>query len=750
MVYTTQQEKDGPWQLWAHLLQIEGAKCQSSLLYTSEEEISHLRGSNNGDRLFVTSKDQLIMGSLSKGSSASPDPLSYTWLKVTCPEWISSLDVAFREQDASNPTQNLKSSLQISVGGLKGSIHIYDDLLDRLLLQEKRTFDTNDTSSRRLHWHRNAVLANKWSKDGNYIISGGQETVLVSWQLDRDRKELLPHLGAPIESITVSPSGASYGIRLANNSAMILSTNEMRPTFSVAGIQIRPVFAQRTMPQLLTKDVLSGTKDTKSNVPPTCLSLSRPNQLLFAVPSHFSARTSNPTIPNASYLQSFDLSSGQELTKQALVRTGVTDLNIGPEGNMVQEPNVTHIAMSSNGEWLASIEEWMPARDDYASLAFDTETELEERSHRREVHLKFWLWNEGGTQWRLVNKINNPHSLPYGARAGRVSGLISDPSMSGFATFGDDGTLKLWTESARRRHGLAVKDNDGKYLSDWHLRLSISVPWDDDDDKQTLVSPRMAWSSDGSVIVFARQGHYSTPLFILDALDGKVEQVLTGLYTGPLLDVAILGKYLLILANELVAWDLVADGLHYNIGNLLPDMPLSEMSKFSHIATNTKQNHFAATVPRSVTTKSGRKGLEGRFAIFDLSSPQPLYVESLREPVVSVLPAESHKGYHVIDAVTNVMTLAPEESLPPASVKNPKLEMRPKNGLKNLFGDAMKKQTDNPTARPEAVEDGLRYVSTHQINEALGTYSQDPLPAPEQMFENVVNLLIGRPVEAKT
>ena len=748
LIYTTQDDDGGSWQLWAHLLDRKGAGRQSSSLFTNAQEISQLRSLNCGKTICMASKDQLILGKLASGSSVSFATLSYTWHVVTCPEWISSLDVKTNRDESTHADQKHSMPFQLAIGGLKGSIHVYDDLFNKLQLHEKRTLSAGDTISRRLHWHRNAVLAVKWSKDGNYIISGGQETVLVMWQLDTDRKELLPHLGAPIESIVLSPSGAAYGIRLADNSAMILSTSEMRPTFSVAGIQMPPTAARRTLPQLITQDLLLRAKATGTLVPPACVRPLNPDRLLLAVPPNFSSRISNPPAQNAAYLQTLDISSGQELAKQAIVRTNITDLNIGPEGNLLEEPNVTHMATSCDGNWLATIEEWIPSRGDYASLAYDLESELEERILRREVFLKFWSWDEGRNIWQLVSRIDNPHPLYQGARAGRILGLVADPSMVCFATYGEDENLKVWKESARRRHGLAVQDKDGKALSDWHLRHTVSISLDEDQDEQGRPSVNMDWSLDGSVIAFAFQKHCSVPILLLDALNGKVERVLDGLYTGPLLDLAILGKYLLIMANELVVWNLVSDELQYNLNNLLPDIPLPEILKYSHIATNHEQNNFAATVPRSLTTKQGRKHIDARFAIFDPSSTQPLYATALNEPVAFLLPAKNHRGYHVIDAATNVKTLAPEASRPSIPFEVPLRETKPKKGLKNLFGDALERRKDEIIHPSESVDD-RRYVSEHQILEALGANSQNALPSPEQMFENVTRLLIGRAVDVK-
>jgi NET1-associated nuclear protein 1 (U3 small nucleolar RNA-associated protein 17) len=68
------------------------------------------------------------------------------------------------------------------------------------------------------------------------MISGGSENVLVIWQMDTGKKDFLPHLSGSVENIVVSPNGSSYVLHLDDNSAMIISTAEMKPTAYISGI----------------------------------------------------------------------------------------------------------------------------------------------------------------------------------------------------------------------------------------------------------------------------------------------------------------------------------------------------------------------------------------------------------------------------------------------------------------------------------------------------------------------------------
>ena len=52
---------------------------------------------------------------------------------------------------------------------------------------------------------------------GTYLLSGGEEAVLVLWQLDKDVKNFLPRLGSPIAKLTCSPNDSLFGVSLQNN-----------------------------------------------------------------------------------------------------------------------------------------------------------------------------------------------------------------------------------------------------------------------------------------------------------------------------------------------------------------------------------------------------------------------------------------------------------------------------------------------------------------------------------------------------
>ncbi|KAL9124292.1 MAG: hypothetical protein Q9217_006366 [Psora testacea] len=767
LIFVTSQTSDNAWQL--SVVAAQGAEncgdVQNHVLSTQQQPLTSVWVADDAKVIIMYSGPQLTIGT-------SPDPrglnlgdLKYIWRTITCPEWISCVDIRAIQDSNQKQKAHAPSALSpvdVVIGGLRGSIHIYEDLLNRLVDCEKASQKgrSQELTSRRLHWHRNAVLAVKWSSDGNYLISGGNETVLILWQLDSGRKETLPHLGAPIESIVVSPRGSSYAIRLADNSAMIVSTSEMRPFFSVSGIQLPGMgYVRNPLPPLPSVDNMDlTTKHSVQSSLPACVSPSEPGHLLFAVPPDTTSRTPSPLNPNASYLQTFDIGAAHSISRQALARTKTTNLNMGPESNTIEEPNVTHIATSHDGQWLATIDEWMPPRRDLTSLAFDRDREREEQIFRQEIYLRFWSWNDERKFWELVARIDNPHGSDSGNayEGGRVLALALNPTSVGFATFGEDGALKTWRPTIRRRHGLEVKGKDGKALTNWHCHWSTSIESPDSSTaKNRRPDAHIAYSADGSVVAAGLQTPSPSPVYISESCTGQIQSIHTGLYIGPLLGLGILDRYLIILSGDIILWDLVNDELHYSIDLQLPTLSLAKLATSSHLAIDMQHNTFAVAVPEIKSVKQETK-LKSQLAVFDPAKPEALFVESLPNAITALVPATGRKGYYAIDMAAEVRTLTPPQTLTDVSIEVPKVDEAPQRGLNGIFGNGAQERdgkvgllidkTKPITREPGDDEDDPVFVSQDKLAAIFDQAPAYALPPITELFEQVAGLFVGRPM----
>ena len=738
------------WQVNMHQLRVgieksrpnhvytNGEKSKDTHVFSSINRLSFLRSYDDGRYIMMAAGYQLIFGVQKEDK--------YTWHIVKTPEWISAFDV--KQSQSKGKKNRMKVAFDVAIGGMKGAIHTYENILTKLMAGQEVT-------SRKLHWHRNAVMALKWSLDGSYIISGGQESTMVIWQLDSGRKDFLPHLGAPIENIVVSPTGSSYALHVADNSVMILSTADMSPTFSVAGIQT-PSTGKHHLPSLITADLLSKPAKSERTVAPTCVCPGKPGQILLAVPAYSSFRTSTPNTFSSPYLQTIEIESGSQLYKQAIARTNVTVMNMGPGGNMIEEPNVTHLACSQDGKWLATVDEWVPPKTDNTNLAFDEGQEMHEQSRRREVYLKFWSWSTDTKLWQLVSRIDKPHTLEY-QRAARIVALSSNPHSNNFTTLSENGVLKSWSPHTRTRNNLPVQTPSGP-LVNWKCSYSISLP------TATPVG-HLAFSADASVLAL---GTPSSPLIhLINALDGTIESTLPGLFTPPLLSLAILGRHLILLSSTLQVYDLVSATHVSSISLPFPSpAPLHLLKRYCHLAVCEKDNTFAATIP----ARSAEKDLFGaRIAVFRPNSTDSLLIKELKNSVTALLPAEPGPGFYALDSGAGVQTVALTTPTPPKMREKSKKELaeskakagaeleskakvepRKEDNLLALFGSAPAAES---TAK-DAVLDGLAdeddwFVNRHITREQWSrAWEPDPVtriyPPVEVTFARTMQLILGR------
>lgn len=789
IVYTVDRRGGSLWMITAHRLfgGRDAVKTEVATLRKVSEPLRSLKILENGRLVLASFGSCLTIGTTENTNPISLKDLRYVWRDLQCPEWIASLDARIMDREV--PLKNWKKSkfrqsaigdrvVDIVVGGLKGSIFIYQDLLEQLALRESQINPERkgDLSSRKLHWHRTAVLSVKWSLDGenliflilvlrlnltgNYLISGGLETVLVIWQLETGSKEILPHLGAPLESIVVSPSGSAYGLRLADNSAMILSTSELKPTFSVAGIQL-PVIRESAaqLPHIPTVDapLKRGIVNRSTPLPATV----GPLGLLLAVPSATSSRVPSAFSISACYLQTFDMGSSHQIMHQALTRTKATDLNMGPESNTIAEPNVTHMQISHDGQWLVTVDEWMPPTRDLEPFAFDDQRALEEQKSRREIFLKFWSWDDSGKIWELVSRFDNPHKFQSGFSSDKVGVLdiATSPSSVAFATIGKDDMVRIWRPMIRRRHGSAVRNRNGEQLTIWSCKQITELPSNFSSEADRM-GAKIAFSPDGSVLALACGSLSPWTLHLVDTQDGSLRHSSPGPFNGPIFGLGIIGKFLVTLTPDLCVWDLVTETLCYGFSLNSPILALEHQHSAIHLCINYQQDHFAVALPEATPSKHG-KGVawhKSRLMIFDPANPSPLFSKSLPKLVMYLLPMRQRSGYYTIDSSTEIKIIS---ATPSMRVYNAALSLPPETrsgGLDDIYGTGLSldvsegKESEDDQSKAlrlssldieEEVEDPV-VVNPEKLSDVFDIGHSFVMPPIMELFERVARLFAGK------
>lgn len=95
----------------------------------------------------------------------------------------------------------------------------------------------NDNAKTLHHWHSQSVNAITFTKSGNALLSGGQENVLVSWQLANQTKDFMPRLGAEITAISISPNFEFYATCLSDNSIKLIKTTNKAVSSVTVGLK---------------------------------------------------------------------------------------------------------------------------------------------------------------------------------------------------------------------------------------------------------------------------------------------------------------------------------------------------------------------------------------------------------------------------------------------------------------------------------------------------------------------------------
>ncbi|KAF2084772.1 WD40 repeat-like protein, partial [Saccharata proteae CBS 121410] len=676
-------EKDQSNTITAHRMRSrkEGKESEAVVLLRSKRQMKSFKVVGNGSVIVVAFPDSVMVGKVKEGAESFKGT-TYVWREIKCAESVTTFDVRVGRQEVKGGqktprkggSQNSKDSVNLAIGGSRGTIFCYEDILYRLIQAENPKKDTAPSVlvPRVFHWHRNAVGSVRWSLDGNYLLSGGQETVLVLWQLDTAKRQFLPHLTSPIDGMVVSPIGSSYAVQLADNSVIVLKTTDLTPKANIAGLQAHT----------MSLDQSAGEKDLLDEIHrvPAVVNPQRSSQLLLAVPVSQSRTEPNDTHLPAPFLQTYDISSNHHVSRQAITRNNATVFNIGgnmaPGATKLREPDVKHVQLSNDGSWLATVEEWLPPAADVEHLASDKAMTEEERRFRREVFLKFWQWDAEKQLWTLETRIDAPHQHPQGLFSGRVFDLAYDPISTEFATVGEDGHVRFWAPKVRLHDGTVVKGSKAEGLVTWSNRCSTRLETSGESldahfdlpVAQVPVNARLAYSPDASVLAASQEfyGTYGQGLVsFIDPSSGQIRYSRGGLYTTGLVDIGFVGRHFIIFSNSLSVWDLVDDNLSYGYSFRPLGLSRGQKAEIAHLAIHDADGTFAISLPAAdrqtigVVDPSKR---QSRIVVFDPSNARPLYSSTVPKIVTALVPARGAKGFVAINTSAEIRVVAPKTS----------------------------------------------------------------------------------------
>ena len=202
----------------------------------------------------------------------------------------------------------------------------------------------------KLHWHAHPVASLKFSNDGGYLYSGGEESVLVFWQVDTNHKQFKPRLGAPIAQISNSPDDTVVAVCHADNVINLVSAVDLSVVNVVQGLARANHVYTGLVSDPLSNSLVLNSQDGK---------------LQFYKPDTDS------------------LAFTLEIVRQNYISK--------PKNEPLQMTFVEQVSFSNDGSWLATVER----RDDGKTTP--------------ENRLKFWKLNKETQRHVLNTCIDPPH-----------------------------------------------------------------------------------------------------------------------------------------------------------------------------------------------------------------------------------------------------------------------------------------------------------------------------------------------------
>jgi NET1-associated nuclear protein 1 (U3 small nucleolar RNA-associated protein 17) len=465
---------------------------------------------------------------------------------------------------------------------------------------------------------------------------------------------------------------------------MTLSTSELKPRANIAGIQ----------------SIASLRLSNETRRIPCVLHPTKSNNLLIATPS-------SQLDPHAGcpYLQVFDTYFDRHVSRQALARTNATIHSQGVD--TVSEPSITFLAITQDGQWLASVDEWRSSKR--CAWSEKAPSSLQEEP-KIEVYLKFWKWCESRKEWELVTRVDAPHPCTRGFGAARIIDLMSAPIGQIFTTLGSDGCVKIWKPKIRSRPGLPAADSPVV----WGCRKSVN--FSQGRREQSALPPdqaflsrkwwgNAAFSEDCSVLAISSpdSGFGNTEdstLHLIDPEAGVIRQTLGGFHIGRTSGLEITERYLIVAGSQkLLVWNLVHGKVEweYVITDLLPK---GVSSATLHMAADRYDQTFAVIV--SPATNKPSTTIKPTMLVFQpAADPHPVHVAHLETSVSALKSAGIGKGFMILDFKARVQyvspILVPHVSVPSIVASGQRLgddddhhhqvveNLEPTNGLSKLY-----------------------------------------------------------------
>lgn len=172
-VFVLVKTSDGGCEILAAIKQSDGTqnKWEAKTILRTATYLDDLKVVAAGAVVVATARGKLLLGQTAQKPIETIQAGSYTWRETTLPVRSTCFDVRLRPSAPSKSKTSQSDVVDLVLGEEEGSILIYNDIVNALLQCEDGNKIGTNKISNRLHWHRNAVLTVKWSRDGKHYIS---------------------------------------------------------------------------------------------------------------------------------------------------------------------------------------------------------------------------------------------------------------------------------------------------------------------------------------------------------------------------------------------------------------------------------------------------------------------------------------------------------------------------------------------------------------------------------------------------
>lgn len=548
-----------------------------------------------------------------------------------------------------------------------------------------------------LHWHSHAVSALRFNENGSFLLSGGEESTLVLWQLSTQGREYVPRLGgSSILSIAFLKGGKEndrpdqFITAMEDGSVVFISTVNLKPIRTLQG-------------------VLAGSSHQLRK---TIASAKRIQSLPLAVE------------PRTNHLV---LSSGHPSTIQFL--NTVTDdqmmqLEIVPS-NRVSRPgkdpltqsHVEHICFSNDNLWMATV--------DVKATG--------------ETHLRIWQWSQSRNSYMLNTRIDQPHGFDS-----EILSMSFSPQSYGLARRGPRGTLQdapllvtLGSKQGKCRSWKCTsREVKRKTENYWYARSIF--------DHRGLPAEAMAWSSDGSLLaimqgasicVWEPDSNVLVHVFALPSLtktNDLVNKEVCLSFAGKG------GRYILSLTNgQLIIFDVV-------LGQLVETITIEEPAKGLFALDSQREDGDFAVITSSAQAAQVR--------VFDMKLAKPItLIQSATLPfgIRQVIEADSKYNYgqfafFALTTSFDIVRIGKElESLRRKEQKANalrKINVR----RRTIFDELLGKQEQQEDITAATVAPQQKEVEANRASDASKLFDMPShlLPPPHLLFEPFMKLML--------